>query len=426
MPDLSHLTPDEVYQKYKNKEIKKSIAVALLRGKVIKSKNNEDLYRIFDLYDLFDLNPEQHYYLLSFLSDNKNERIQEKAYRIMIQDYLERCKDSLKYTAINENKFRVICAIYTELSKKNTSDAQKLIDILERRFSWKHTSLYDVNSKEAMGLGIIELIFEGSGYVTEPCALNECCIDFTAENGHVISLLANEVSIPLLEILLLFPELKSLTFEMNSIEEIKDIEGLQKLETLEITYSNLSEIENLGTLQNLKTLILNGNKIKKIKGLEKLVKLEKLELDENLIEDIENLETLKNLKWLSVAENNVTEIKGLDRNSSLEILELPGNNIKEINGLSYLPELRELNLSYNRITEIKGLDNSSKLKILSLRNNLISEIKNLDNLETLIKIDLEGNQIPESVMKEIKDTDSAQEYVAYCRYKNYRKLDYWK
>ena len=136
MPDLSHLTPDEVYQKYKDKEIKKSVAIALLRGKIIKSKNSKDLDRIFDLYELFDLNPEQHYYLLSFLTEqDKNEYVKEKAYKIKIRDYFESCKNSLKYSVMNETKFRVLCAIYAELSMKKTEDAQKLIIILERRFS---------------------------------------------------------------------------------------------------------------------------------------------------------------------------------------------------------------------------------------------------------------------------------------------------
>lgn len=138
MSDLSYLTPDEVYQKYKNKEIKKSVAIALLREKILKSKNSKVLETIFKSLELFDLNPEQHYYLLSFMIEtDKNIYVKERAYRIIIRDYFERCKGSLKYSVINETKFRVICAIYTELSKKNTHDAQKLIDILEKRFPCK-------------------------------------------------------------------------------------------------------------------------------------------------------------------------------------------------------------------------------------------------------------------------------------------------
>ena len=136
MPDLSYLSPDEVYQKYKNKEIKKSVAIALLREKIINSRKKGDFKRILDLLELFDLNPEQHYYLISFLTEqDKNENVKEKAYKIKIRDHFERCKNSLKYSVMNETKFRVLCAIYTELNKKKTEDAQKLIDILERRFS---------------------------------------------------------------------------------------------------------------------------------------------------------------------------------------------------------------------------------------------------------------------------------------------------
>ena len=136
MPDLSHLTPDEVYQKYKNKEIKKSVAIALLREKIINSRKSDDSERILELLGLFNLNPEQHYYLLSFLTEqDKNEYVKEKAYKIKIRDFFESCKNSLKYSVMNETKFRVLCAIFAELSKKKTEDAQKLIDILERRLS---------------------------------------------------------------------------------------------------------------------------------------------------------------------------------------------------------------------------------------------------------------------------------------------------
>jgi len=136
MPDLSYLTPDEVYQKYKNKEIKKPVAIALLREKILNSLKKEDFKKILELLELFDLNPDQHYYLLSFLtSHGKGEYVKEKAYRIMIRDYFEMCKGSLKYSVVNESNSRIIYAIYTELSKKKTEDAQKLIDILERRFS---------------------------------------------------------------------------------------------------------------------------------------------------------------------------------------------------------------------------------------------------------------------------------------------------
>ena len=427
MPDLLYLTIEEAYQKYKNKEFGKSTALSLLIGRIVKGKKIKNLERIFDFYELFDLDPKQNFSLLSSLTPpSESEYIREKAYRIMIQAYFEMCKDSLKFSIIADNNFRVICAIYTELSKKNSSDAQKLIDIIEKRFSWKHASLYDVNSKEAMGLGIIELIFEGVGIgVTEPCALHECCINFTTENGHVVSLYANEVTIPLLEILSLFPELKSLYFEMGSVDEIKDIDGLTNLEHLEITYSGLSEIKNLKNLKNLKSLILNGNKIKTIQGLENLVNLEKLELEENQIGEIENIGNLRNLKWLSLAENNISEIKGLENNTNIELLGLYGNIIKEIKGLNSLTKLKELYLSENSISEIYGLENLSELKILDLSKNLINEIKNIENLGNLEKINLEGNQISERVMKEIKNPNDAQDYVAYSRYRDYRKLDYW-
>ena len=124
MPDLTYLTPDEVYHRYKNKDIKKSVAIALLRERILNSRKKGDFKRILELLELFDLNPDQHYYLLSFLtSHGKGEYVKEKAYRIKIRDYFERCKNSLKYSVMNETKFRVICAIsvsYTHLTLPTT------------------------------------------------------------------------------------------------------------------------------------------------------------------------------------------------------------------------------------------------------------------------------------------------------------------
>jgi len=428
MPDLSYLTLEELYQKFQNNEIGKKKVTALLSGRIVKGKKIKNLNEIFDFYKLFALNPEQKYSILSSLiPPSKNEMIREKAYRLIIQNYFERCKERLKYTLIYESKFRVICAIHTELSKKNCDDALKLIEILEKRFSWKHSSLYDVNTKEAMGLGIIELLFGGVGIgVTEPCALEECCINFTTENSHVVSLYANQVTIPLLEILSLFPKLKSLILEMGSTNEITSLDNLERLEHLEITYSCLSEIKNLENLKNLKTLIFNGNQIKKIENLESLVNLEKLEIEENQIKAIENLENLKNLKHLALAENQISEIKGLEKNTKLELLALSGNDIKEIKGLNHLTELKELFLGENKITEIQGLDDLSNLSILDLEKNLIHEIKGIDNLANLKKINLNDNQIPKRIIEKIKNPNNAQDFVAYSRYKDYRKLDNWK
>ena len=91
--------------------------------------------------------------------------------------------------------------------------------------------------------------------------------------------------------------------------------------------SDISEIEGLDKVKSLQALWLSGNQIKEIKDLNKLASLQAL--------------------WLS--GNQITEIKGLDKLTGLQLLYLGGNRITEIKGLGKLSSLQELELGENKI-----------------------------------------------------------------------------
>jgi len=69
-------------------------------------------------------------------------------------------------------------------------------------------------------------------------------------------------------------------------------------------------------------LTLDHNKIAEIKGLDTLVKLTTLQLDNNQIMEIQGLDTLTELENLHLDTNQLTELKGMDNLKKLSSLYL--------------------------------------------------------------------------------------------------------
>ncbi len=91
--------------------------------------------------------------------------------------------------------------------------------------------------------------------------------------------------------------------------------------------SDISEIEGLDKLTTLQALWFNGNQITEIKDLDKLTSLQILYLGGNQITEIKGLDKLTYLQILYLGGNQITEIKGLDKLTNLQELELGGNQI---------------------------------------------------------------------------------------------------
>jgi Leucine-rich repeat (LRR) protein len=162
----------------------------------------------------------------------------------------------------------------------------------------------------------------------------------------------------------------------------------EKVEELNLSSNQITEIKGLDNLVNLKLLDLNDNQITEIKGLEKLVRLNHIELCYNQITEIKGLDNLVKLRELQLFHNQITEIKGLDRLLNLDTLDLNDNQITEIKGLDNLVNLNYLDLSHNQIAEIKGLDKLPILANLYLEENRISIIECIEHLSELTLMNL--------------------------------------
>jgi Leucine-rich repeat (LRR) protein len=109
-------------------------------------------------------------------------------------------------------------------------------------------------------------------------------------------------------------------------------------------YDNLiHRIQNLETLDNLTSLDLSYNKIKHIKGVKHLKKLRELYFAQNSISRIEELDGLVNLISLELGANRIRVTSFLEAKLI----------VKEITGLETLTSLQELFLGKNKITQLK-------------------------------------------------------------------------
>ncbi len=119
-------------------------------------------------------------------------------------------------------------------------------------------------------------------------------------------------------------------------KEFIKVDGRKKVEIDEFGHLNL---HNMGI-----------SDISEIEGLDKLTSLQALWFSDNQIREIRGLDKLTNLQILYFGGNLITEIKGLDKLAYLQVLYLGANKITEIKGLGKLMSLQELELGGNRIS----------------------------------------------------------------------------
>ena len=144
----------------------------------------------------------------------------------------------------------------------------------------------------------------------------------------------------------------------------------------------IDSLSDLANFTNLQTLSLAANNIinPDLSHLPNLPKLQALNLSYNEISNINNLPTLPSLRTLDLGRNNISDVSSLPTN--LQILDLSFNNVVYVSSFPVLSNLQTLNLGYNQITDISGLAGSntslSSRDSLGLRSNCLDPEKSPD------------------------------------------------
>ena len=259
------------------------------------------------------------------------------------------------------------------------------------------------------------LVLSGSG-ISDISALSACTkLKYLDLSDNSISDLTPLMSIPGLETLVLSD---------NNISNIYPIMGITSLKCVHLERNRITDITALTALPDLKEIYLSGNTVTSCSGLCNLNYLETLDLSYTELTDtiLEGLNSAFSIRLLNLEGNekltgnavdslksqlpncavsggdypHIISVSGSDFLDNETVLNLSGLGITDINFVQKFKTIESLDLSNNLISNIYGLDwlkVPANLKTLNLAGNSVSDISCLIKLTGLETLDLSGNPI---------------------------------
>ena len=162
---------------------------------------------------------------------------------------------------------------------------------------------------------------------------------------------------------------------------------------LDLTRSQISDLQPLANLITLERLRLSGTPASDIIPLAKLTALEWLDLDETQVSDLSPLADLIALELLDLLGTQVSDLDPLAGLTALSWLNLMGTPISDITPLANLTALEHLYLAGTQVSDITPLANLAALEDLDLAYTQVSDITPLAKLTALGQLDLRGTKV---------------------------------
>ncbi|CAD8181051.1 unnamed protein product [Paramecium pentaurelia] len=184
---------------------------------------------------------------------------------------------------------------------------------------------------------------------------------------------------------------------------------LNSLRVMSLSFKNIWKIENLQGLERLEKLQLDNNIIQKIENLDHLVNLHWLDLSFNLIKEIEGLDKLVNLKDLSMFNNQLTSVGGLDNCKSLNVLSIGNNKIPSFEIVTqYFSKGKGMKFKNLQVLNVAG---NPFTKEPDYKNHIINSLPNLRYLDYSFIDEAQRNQIRESDEKFRTDAITQEDFL---------------
>jgi Leucine-rich repeat (LRR) protein len=203
----------------------------------------------------------------------------------------------------------ILLEMYRTAEAEECEDLEKLsmMDMLEKKIGKRFISKYNIAAREAMALGLIELIMQIE-LDNDDEIHNEHHVHaaYRAKDTHVFDLdIAEKGCSSKICFLDLLPNLVFLRISMVGLKEIQGVEVLSQLEHLDLAGNSLTKIEGLENLSRLEKLDLNLNRFRELKFFNSMEKLEEVLLSFNPLEKLEGVNMLNSLKYIELEETNL-------------------------------------------------------------------------------------------------------------------------
>ena len=157
--------------------------------------------------------------------------------------------------------------------------------------------------------------------------------------------------------------------------------------------------------QRNRELDLTGSQVSDLEPLSRLTMLTGLDLESTQVSDIRPIAELTALKSLALIHTQVSDIGPLGRLTALEFLFLMNTQVSNIGPLANLTALKHLKLASTQVSDIGPLAKLPALEWLDLADTRVSDIVPLTKLITLKRLDLTFT--PVSGHSSARDTNRA-------------------
>lgn len=186
--------------------------------------------------------------------------------------------------------------------------------------------------------------------------------------------------------------LRSISHELAE-QPLKNIQ-ISHIEHIHPDFYGISGITDLTGLQyctNLKTLDLTGSDVQNLEPISNLTSLEELYLDGNQhIMNLWMLGNMRNLKSLGLNGTNTDNLDFLLSMRDLQFLDAGNNTISDLSPLLNSTTIRSLNLAGNQVEEIQVLANLTELQSVFLEDNPLPLETGSPNVETILSLQRSG------------------------------------
>ncbi|CAL5979667.1 leucine-rich_repeat protein [Hexamita inflata] len=189
------------------------------------------------------------------------------------------------------------------------------------------------------------------------------------------------------------PCLTHINLSGSNITDINYLAQIQNLICIDISQNSIYNLEPLRHLKFIERLNASENKISELPTLqcENTLKYLDISLNENI--NIVNIQNLSKLKELYVQNINLKKLNFLKDLTQLQILDINNNLVSNLYGIQCLLNLQTFIAGYNQIQNICSLILCEQLHTLLLHHNFIKIISVVSNLKYLKEIDITNNLV---------------------------------
>ncbi|WP_277156472.1 leucine-rich repeat domain-containing protein [Bifidobacterium sp. ESL0798] len=196
-------------------------------------------------------------------------------------------------------------------------------------------------------------------------------------------------------------KLETLYLNNSAITDLTPLATMTSLSKLDLSsepqngdrVGKISDVTPLGELNNLSELYLRGNRISDITALTRFDRIRQIDVSGNIIHSLPSLEELHCIESFIAEDNQIERIVEPSTTTKFNgSLDLKNNRIQDLMPLAKYDCINELRLDNNQISDISPIAHNN-VGGLFLTNNRISDISTLAGNREIVNLFLSNNKV---------------------------------